>query len=158
MLQQVVNRDQSLAEMKEACARYRSLTILKKSFVRCTNTRNWEHAVSRFRMHADEARLSQFQHLNFNKGIPQVFRDYCQAALSSRSRQDVDCYTVTYNETKGYVLQADTTVLTAERLKEAVSVYQGANIIIAHIPQVSCKLFAKETDICMQEFTIQIEC
>ncbi len=136
MLQQLVDRDQSLSEMKEACSKHRSLSILKTSFVRCTNVRNWEDAVSRFSLFAVESRLSQFQHLSFNKGIPQVFRDYCQAALSSRNAQAVDCYTVTCNEIKGYVIQADTTVLTAERIKEAVSTYQGANIIVAHIPKV----------------------
>ena len=135
-LQLVANRQLSLSEMKEACNKHRAMTGIKRSFMRCTNTQSWDEAVSRFGAFADEGRLAQFTCLNFHKQIPEPFRDYCQSALNSENPTAVDCYTVAKEGTSGYVLQADTTSLTAARIKQAISCYMGANLIITHIPQV----------------------
>lgn len=141
MLQLLAECQLSLSEMKERCTKHRALATIKSSFVRCTGARNWEDAVHRFEAFTDEVRLAQFVLLNFRKQIPEPFRDYCQAALNSENSTAVDCYTVVKEGTTGYVLQADPTALTAARIKQAISCYTGANLIIAQIPPVSLRQF-----------------
>lgn len=136
VLQRVINQDYSLPELKEACNSQRGMITIKKAFVRCTNTRNWDEAVDRFGAFADEGRLAQFVHLSFQKQIPDPFRNYCQAALSSEHPTAVDCFTVARNGAQGYVLHANPTTLTAAQIKAAVNSYTGAHLIVAHIPQV----------------------
>lgn len=123
--------------MKQQCSEHRTLVNTKKAFVRCTNTHNWDEAKRCFPSFANESRLTQFLHLSFTKGAPEVFCDYCQAALNSTNVTPVDCYTIIKNGATGYVLQPDSMAITAARVREAVASYQGANIIVAHIPQVS---------------------
>ncbi len=135
-LQLVVDRQLSLSEMKEWCNKHQALSTVKSSFVRCTGTRNWEEAVRRFEAFADEDRLAQLIHLNFRKQIPEPFRDFCQAAVNSENPTAVDCYTVIKECTSGYILQDDPTDPTATKIKEAISCYTGANLIIAHIPSI----------------------
>ena len=82
-LQLVIEKAMSLAELKDACTKFRTLEAIEKAFVRCTGMRNWQEVVEHFPSHSDESRLRQFQELNFRHQVPEVFKHYCQAALDS---------------------------------------------------------------------------
>ena len=104
--------------------------------MKCTNSDTWEEVERRFGTYAEEKRLMQFVTLPFTNGIPQVFKDYCQAALTMTTTESSDCFMVHQNDARGYVICADPMMVTAADIKRTVNVFQGANLIIAQIPQV----------------------
>eukprot|EP00731_Ephydatia_muelleri_P019608 Em0012g433a len=112
-----------------------ALVEVRKNFMKCTNSDTWEEVERRFGTYAEEKRLMQFVTLPFTNGIPQVFKDYCQAALTMTTTESSDCFMVHQNDARGYVICADPMMVTAADIKRTVNVFQGANLIIAQIPQ-----------------------
>ena len=82
ILQKVTACDITLEEMKTQSNRFRALENVKKVFARATTTNSsWEEARAQFPWHTNEDNISQFLGLNFNKGVPESFRSYIQAAI-----------------------------------------------------------------------------
>ncbi|KAL5488974.1 hypothetical protein EMCRGX_G018008 [Ephydatia muelleri] len=113
-----------------------ALVEVRKNFMKCTNSDTWEEVERRFGTYAEEKRLMQFVTLPFTNGIPKVFKDYCQAALTMTTTESSDCFMVHQNDARGYVICADPMMVTAADIKRTVNVFQGANLFIAQIPQV----------------------
>lgn len=83
LLQLLIDKTISVKEMKVKADDYRQHEMMKKAFVRGTNSRNWESASSRYPHFAD--RLHQFSRLKFNKPqLPETFVTFCQAAIDSK--------------------------------------------------------------------------
>ena len=134
--QKVLSKEMSLNELKIHCQTHRALVEVRKNFMKCTNSDTWEEVERRFGTYAEEKHLMQFTTLPFTNGIPQVFKDYCQAALTMTNTEPSDCFMVHQNDTRGYVICADPTMVTAADIKRAVNTFPGANLIIAQIPHV----------------------
>ena len=111
------------------------IIAVRKAFVRCTCSQNWEDAVSRFPMFTSEDRLSKFTALNFKQGIPDQFRAYCQSALNLQipSQESVK---VTDEGIRVAAVCGPLTSLSAEKLKEADPAYPGAQLILVNTPKV----------------------
>lgn len=114
--------------MKESCKKHRCMNLLKKTFVHCTNSHCWQDAMGRFTSFADDSRLAWLMLLNVKNGVPEVFCDCCKAALNTRGKIDVDCYTIADKETKGYIVHGD-----AKSSKNAVGCFHGISLLVAHI-------------------------
>ena len=104
-LEKVLCKELSLNELKIHCQTYRALVEVRKNFMKCTNSDTWEEVERRFGTYAEEKRLMQFVTLPFTNDIPQVFKDYCQAALTMTTTESsaADCSMVHQNDARGYV-------------------------------------------------------
>ena len=111
------------------------IIAVRKAFVRCTCSQNWEDAVSRFPMFTSEDRLAKFAALNFKQSIPDPFRAYCQSALNLQipSQESVK---VTDEGIRVAAVYGPLTALSAEKLKEADPAYPGSQLILAKAPKV----------------------
>ena len=94
--------------------------------MKCTNSDTWEEVERQFGTYAEEKRLMQFVTLPFTNGIPQVLKNYCQAALTMTTTESSDYFKVHQNDARGYVICADPTMVTAAGIKRAVNIFQGA--------------------------------
>lgn len=61
----LISKEISLKELKVKADEIQQFEVIKKAFVRCTNSRNWDTAQSRYSHFAD--RLHRFSKLSFNK-------------------------------------------------------------------------------------------
>ena len=127
-------RDLSLNELKVYCQTQRALVEVKKHFMKCTNCATWEEAERRFESYVEDKRLMQFVQLQFSNGVPQVFKDFCQSALSLTTTESSDGCIIHQNDARGYVIIADPMMVTAADVKRSVNAFPGANLLIAHIP------------------------
>ena len=101
------------------------IIAVRKAFVRCTCSQNWEDAVSRFPRFTSEDHLAKFTALNFKQSIPDPFRAYCQSALNLMD-EGIRVATVC----------GPLTALSAEKLKEVDPAYPGSQLILAKAPKV----------------------
>lgn len=53
-------------------------------------------------------KLEEEEPVPFTNGIPQVFKDYCQAALTMTTTESSDYFMVHQNDARGYIICADT--------------------------------------------------
>ena len=70
-----------LTEMKSSAAQFHTMQQIRKMFVRITNSKNWEEACVRFPEFTCQEKLQKFLSLDYRHGPPEVFRNYCDAAL-----------------------------------------------------------------------------
>ena len=127
-LKKVVSKEMSLNKLKIHCQTYRALVEVRRNFMKCTNCDNWHEVEKRFGNYAEEKRLMQFVTLHFTNGIPQVFKDYCQSALTAKTGESSDCFMVQQNDARGFEICADPTMDTAADIKRAVNVFQDVNL------------------------------
>lgn len=94
LLELLISKEISLKELKVKADEIRQFEMIKKAFVRCTNSRNWDTAQSRYSHFAD--RLHRFSKLSFNKPqLPETFLTFCQAAVDSK--QGIGCFMLLLN-------------------------------------------------------------
>ena len=111
--------------------------ILKLIFIcRCVNAPSWDDAQSMYPNFAREARLKSFLNVikKSKQKIPQVFLDYCQAALDSKAQEPYS--TVSRDGTSAHFLKANFKTISEEGLR-TISTYRGSHLVIACLPQVS---------------------
>ena len=142
ILEKVADGEMTLSEMKEAAAHYRSMEQIKRGFIRCTNSRNWEAAVSVYPSFASEERLDKFIVFDLKKGIPDVFRTYCQTAIDSISDNGPQnerraSMTFKVGEVAVHLVEGDLTKLSAQDIKKVHPPYSGAHLILTQIQNVS---------------------
>lgn len=142
MLTDVLRKEKSLKEMKEAASRFRTLQNIRRIFCKVTNT-TWEEAVERFPSFTNEDRLLQFSLLSFSaKDVPKPFLSYCQAALQSefldQCGHDIDSYQL--QGCKGYVLEHDILTLSYADILAKKVPYNGAHLFIANVSEVCSHL------------------
>ena len=88
MLQKLVDRTCTLAEVREKAMAFRAMEVIKGAFVRTTNSSTWENAQQLFPYHTAEERLSTFVGLSFKGGLPSVFKEYCRSAMLAAGSVD----------------------------------------------------------------------
>ena len=66
------------------------LTALKKNFEKLTSSATWEDAATQFPLFACEAEMRKFIALDFSKGIPKSFLDFCKQAKSTKDAGALD--------------------------------------------------------------------
>jgi len=120
----------------------KQLALLKKTFVKLTNVPDWANAVMQFPLFADEIELKKFIALDFTKGTPQSFVDFCKRAKSMAGRSDglvdaadktfVQCGTVV-----GYAIQKKPSELSGSVISDVFPNFRGADLIVASIKLVS---------------------
>jgi len=74
------NKEISLAELKKEAIALKQLAMLKRNFIKLTNAVDWEDAISQFPLFACEVELKKIIALDFTKGTPQSFVDFCKRA------------------------------------------------------------------------------
>lgn len=133
ILEQLVNRELTLDEMKSKANQFRAIQNIRKAFTRCTNT-TWEEARERFSWHTTDDQLSYFLGLNFVKNVPDTFRTYCQSAVRGEHHHgDND---LVYQGSKATIVQLKISEFTVAELQQSFPTYSGANLIITSIPKV----------------------
>ena len=133
ILEQVVNREITLDEMKSEANEFRAIQNIRKAFTKCTNT-TWEEARERFPWHTTDDQLSHFLGLNFVKNVPDAFRSYCQSAVRGERQQGSK--DLVYQGAKTTVVQLKVSEFTVADLQQSIPTYSGANLIITSIPKV----------------------
>lgn len=81
LLLEVISKKLSLKELKKICEKKRKIVDLRQKFVHLTNCKDWKDAETKFPIHANPEKLEQFLALNIKKSTPQVFSQYCAAAV-----------------------------------------------------------------------------
>ena len=118
LLASVINEELSLKEMEEKANAYRQLQMVKKTFVRCTNSKNWETAEITYPKFTKKTH--QFKALNFSKPteIPEAFLTFCQAAVNSISLnvKQFGKYRVT-------LIEGDMLTVSMEKIKQIYNLY-----------------------------------
>ena len=135
VLQQVQERVISLQEMKLLASEFRSLELIRKCFIRITSVNSWEEACIRFPNFTVEERIKQFQSLDFKHEPPEVFRNYCDAALASKSAQPGVCIQADSGSCICLVCSTFFS-LTAQSILDVDSSFAGAHLIAATMPDV----------------------
>ena len=73
LLEKVIDKQISLAELKAESSNIKQLHNLCVVFVRLTNTNSWEDAGNKFPEFASDEQLLKFIHLDLKKSIPKSF-------------------------------------------------------------------------------------
>lgn len=85
LLMKVVNGEWSLPEMGKECAMIKKRRNIQQAFLSQLALLNWEEAVEKYPQYTNTKAIDQFLPLNFQKGIPQQFLDFCQRAVRQAS-------------------------------------------------------------------------
>lgn len=116
--------------------------LLKKSFMKLTNTRSWEDATSKFPQCACESQLKRFITLDMAKDIPKPFLDFCKRAKSLCDAHDNNeqalGLVVKLGDVIAFAIQAKVSELTGQAITSAYAKFSGADLILLSIKQVCC--------------------
>ena len=136
----MLDEEITLAEMKKRASDFRSLGIVKSTFMRLTNTHNWATAEEKFPTFTSTTRLSQYARLNFKHDVPAVFHTYCQAALDSiaaaASSVSVSMMNIEVNGVITVRLIESEFSSASAQLRDADASYCGAQLMIYRMPVV----------------------
>ena len=142
LLTRCKNKEISLGELKKEATAMKQLALLKKTFTKLTNVPDWTNAVTQFPLFADEVELKKFIALDFTKGTPQSFVDFCKRAKSMAGISDdsvnaadqtfVQCGTVV-----GYAIKQQPSELSGSIISNVYPNFRGADLIVASIQLVS---------------------
>ena len=133
VLEQVVNCEITLDEMKSKANEFRAVLSIRRAFSKCTNT-SWEEAREWFPWHTTDDQLSRFLGLNFVKNVPDTFWSYCQSAVRGECQPGSDDWV--YHGVKATIIQLKVSEFTIAELQQLVPTYTGASLIITSIPMV----------------------
>ena len=133
ILEQAMNREITLDEMKKKASEYRALENIRKAFTKCTNS-TWDEAKERYPWHTTDDHLRKFLGLNFVKNVPDSFRGYCTSAIRGERHQTNDNFSYEGSVAITVVLQMNEVAVAA--IQSAHPSYSGANLILACIPKV----------------------
>ena len=140
LLTRCKNKEISLAELKKEAIALKQLAMLKKNFIKLTNAADWEDAVSQFPLFACEVELNKFIALDFTKGTPQSFVDFCKRAKSSKdtvvTSSTIDQTFVQHGGIIGYVIKEKPSELSGRVISNIYPGFQGAHMIVVSIKPV----------------------
>lgn len=141
LLTRCKNKEISLAELKKEAIALKQLAMLKKNFIKLTNAVDWEDAVSQFPVFACEVELKKFIALDFTKGTPQAFVDFCKRAKSSSdmavNSSTIDQTFVQHGAIVGYAIKEKPSELSGHVIRNVYPSFAGADIIVVSIKSVS---------------------
>ena len=128
--------------MKIEADSFKKMYALKKGFVKPTNSKNWEDAVSQFPRFACETELKKFTSFDVSKGHPQPFVDFCKRAKSygQSSRNDneqgeIGCV-VKNDDAAAFAITGQVSELNGHIIASTFSKFSGADLIFLSINQV----------------------
>lgn len=136
LLTRCKNKHLSLTEMKKEADVLKKLAVLKKTFVKLTNSKNWEEASSQFPLFACESQLKKFIAIDVSKEIPQPFVCFCKRAKSSTQANSEDQAMVKYGEVVAYTIKGTASELSGHTITCSYSNFHGADLIFLFIKQV----------------------
>ena len=134
VLQEVIDENLSLKELKVEAVKFRSLETIRKAFVRCTSSQSWDDATNKYKAFTTEDRLMQFMKLDFRHDIPDAFKAYCQSAISSELPTSGDVKVV--HGVRVAIVKGTLLSVSAQDLTAVDPTYAGAQLILASVPQV----------------------
>ena len=88
LLSLVNSHNLSLQELKKRCQKEKKLSDLREKFVHLTNSKSWQDAKTKFPFHTESEKLEQFLSVKLKPSTPQVFSQFCAAAVLSVSTQE----------------------------------------------------------------------
>ena len=136
----------SVLNEREEANEYRQLELMKKAFVKCTNSRSWEYAESTYPSFVSN--LDKFVTLKFSKHdeIPEVFKTFCQAAINSKK-----CANSSQIKKIGdfhiTLVQGNMESVSMEQIKKVDDLYAGAQFILTSVPKV-CSIHYRHNMVC----------
>ena len=135
------NGEMSLSELKKEANVMKQLAALRKNFVKLTNSTTWEDSVAQFPLFACESELKKFIALDFSKGVPKSFLDFCKRAKSAKDvgvlDSSVDNTYIQYRNTVGFAIKENPLELSGSVITRTFPGFQGADMIVVSIKQVS---------------------
>ena len=146
LLEKCVSGHLSLKEMKSEAENLKRMYVLKKSFIKLTNTRSWEDATSKFPQCACESQLKRFLTLDMGKEIPKPFLDFCKRAksleLCDANANDEQTLgpVVKLGDVIAFAIHAKVSELTGQAITSAYAKFSGADLILLSIKQV-CNMY-----------------
>ena len=141
----VNSKKMSLQDMKCSAEKFQSMELIKKKFVRITNSKSWEEACARFPGFVTPQKLKQFLSLNFRKEIPEVFKNYCDAALSYKT----PVASAGSEDTRALLVCKEFSTITTQDIQSVWSKFCSADLIIASASSVSSITIHKCVTMCM---------
>lgn len=139
ILQKIVDQGVSLSEMKKEASEFRSMCVIKSTFMRLTSCHSWDEAKEKFPAFTSAERLSQYTSLDYKHAVPEVFRTFCQAALDSTATGSLSSSPMTRVDVNGvsvYLIEAKFSSISAQSLQRADTSYSGAHLMICNMPEV----------------------
>jgi len=141
LLRQCLDGNVSLLQLKKEAGLLKQLAMLKKKFVQLTNSGTWENSVILYPFHAQEKELKKFIALDFAKGIPKPFTDFCKRAKvsgssSSQFNEQSDVY-VREGDTYGYTIKENPCELSSSLITSIYNCFEGAHLAVVSIKPVS---------------------
>lgn len=137
LLQKVIDKQISLAELKAESSNVKQLHNLRVVFVRLTNANSWEDAGTKFPAFATDEQLLKFIHLDLKKSIPKSFSDFClRAKNSTQDAPQLQSFSTTFNGVSAHVLQQKFTEVSGIKIKSEVPSFNGANLALASFNEV----------------------
>ena len=139
VLQKVLDDELSLEEMKISAMEFRNLGVVKNAFLRLTSSESWAEAEDKFPAFTTTERLSNYSALDFKKGVPDIFRIYCQAAIDSTvvSAAPQSALKKVIDGVSVFLVEEEFTSISTEHFRNIDSTFTGAHMIIYRIPKVS---------------------
>jgi len=138
LLQKVINRTISLAEMKNEAAEMKKMIILRKAFVKCTSSQTWENAKQKFPFYATDNQLKRFVKVDVQKEVPQSFMDFCRRAAGEEGDHGSAIHnSVHFNTAVGFAIDSKISELNSHRIKQVFSNFYGAKLSIITCADVS---------------------
>ena len=134
ILQRVIDEEISLKELKEEATKFRALEAVKGAFIRCTSSRSWDDAVNKFPTFAVEDRLTRFTTMDFCHSIPEVFKVYCQSAISSQIPTQANVQVV--DGVCVVLVKRALSTTSSQEIMKVDAAYTGAQLILGKVPKV----------------------
>lgn len=144
LLQKVIDRELSLAELKSESSRIKQLHSLRIAFVRLTNAKSWEDANSSFPMYATDEQLLKFIHLDMKKCIPKSFSDFCLRAKNSEITHPSIEGSEEFKCNGGYarIIKEKLTEISGGKIKQVDPSFTGAHLALTYFGEVKILMLA----------------
>jgi len=132
----------SLAELNKEAASLKQLSMLKIKFVQLTVAGDWDKAIVEFPLFACESELKKFIALDFLKGIPKSFVDFCKRAKASKDAVAISLNTgnqtfIEHGEIVGFAIKENPCERTGNLVSSIYPNFQGADMAVLSVKQVS---------------------
>ena len=139
LLERVISKEISLAELKTESSHIKQLHCLRIAFVRLTNADSWDSAKEKFPQFATDEQLLQFINLDLKKAIPKSFSDFCLRAKNSATSQlqsTSDAFTTSFNTVSARILKEKFTEISGTKIKNEDPSFTGASLALASFAKV----------------------
>lgn len=134
----MIDKEISLAELKNESSNIKQLHCLRVAFIRLTNADSWDNARNKFPEFATDDQLLKFIHLDLKKAIPKSFSDCCLRGKNSADTPQLQpsAFSTSFEEVPVHILQAKFTEISGTNIKSEVPSFTGANLALASFKEV----------------------